>query len=77
MVVLHGVRFISNGLTMEEFHDFLTKKKIDVENFQKNDNQLYYKWLELFLEYGKASFDQQKKFLFNDIRRKYPFAASK
>lgn len=58
----------------EEFHEFLKKKKIDVENFQKNDNQLYNKWLDLFSEYGKASFDQQKKFLFNEIRRKYPLS---
>ncbi len=59
-------------MTEIDFIDFLKKKKINPETFQKYDPVLYKNWLDYFIIVGKNSFDQQKKFLFNAQRKKFP-----
>lgn len=72
VVGLLGVQFGLNGLmTEDDFVLFLKKKKIDPELFKKSEPVLYEEWLKIFLTVGISSFDQQKKFIFNNLRKKY------
>jgi hypothetical protein len=53
------------------WEEYCIKKKIDSEAFRKNEAE---KWLELktiFEQIHPNSFTEQKKFLINDIRRRY------
>lgn len=55
------------------FEEYCVKKKIDPETFRKHD---FLKWQELeqvFLQVSEESFTQQKKFLINDLRRRFPY----
>lgn len=71
-VGLLGEQFGLNGLmTEDDFVLFLKKKKIDPELFKKSEPNLYTEWLKIFLAVGVSSFDQQKKFIFNSMRKKY------
>jgi len=58
-------------MTENDFIQFLKKKKIDYEKFKSSEPLLYNQWLNIFLVCGHQSFDQQKKFLFNALRKKY------
>jgi hypothetical protein len=58
-------------MTENDFISFLKKKKIDSEKLKAEEPLLYKDWLKLFLVAGSNSFDQQKKFLFNALRKKY------
>ncbi|MFM1914056.1 MAG: hypothetical protein RIR51_1909 [Bacteroidota bacterium] len=54
-----------------DFIEFLNKKNIDPEKFQKNDLELYLDWENSFSQMSENSFTLQKKFSINKIRRKY------
>lgn len=54
-----------------EFDEYLKQKKIDADAFQKADQARFGEWNELFKTIHPDSFTAQKKFLINDIRRRY------
>lgn len=54
-----------------DFIEFLNKKNIDPEKFQKNDLELYSDWEKSYSQMSENSFTLQKKFSINKIRRKY------
>jgi hypothetical protein len=60
-------------LSLEEF---LQKKKIDVTALSKHMPELWNEWQALWQEMSPQSFDAQKKFLFNRLRRRFPLSAS-
>lgn len=53
------------------FEEFITKKKIDLVQFEKDDTSLFYEFKKHFEAMGEKSFDHTKKFLFNKLRRLY------
>lgn len=57
---------------MEEFEAYLKSKKIDAKAFRKHERQMWEAWKQLFAEVHPNSFTQQKLFLINPVRRKYP-----
>jgi hypothetical protein len=54
-----------------EFEEYLKQKKIDNVAFRKADQTRFEEWNELFKTIHADSFTAQKKFLINDIRRRY------
>lgn len=54
-----------------EFTEYCIKKKIDPEKFLAGDPEKYKEWERLFNEVHPDSFTEQKKFLINEMRRKY------
>ena len=54
-----------------EFEAYLVQKKIDSAAFRKTDPVRFREWSELFDTMHPESFTAQKKFLINDIRRRY------
>lgn len=56
------------------FKDYLEKKKIDPANFAKSEPALFKKLKEYFVQVHPESFTMQKKFLINDLRRKYHYS---
>jgi len=54
-----------------EFEDYLKVKKIDSVAFSKADSGRYAEWKTIFQTMHPDSFTAQKKFLINDIRRRY------
>lgn len=54
-----------------DFDEYLIQKKIDADQFQKNEPDRYTEWKREFGQVSPASFTVQKKFLLNDTRRKY------
>jgi hypothetical protein len=54
-----------------EFEEYLKQKKIDAVSFKKNAPARYVEWQELFVTMHPESFTAQKKFLINDIRRRF------
>lgn len=57
---------------MQEFEEYLSSKKIDPVAFRQAEPEIYNEWQQLFSELHPNSFTQQKLFLINPIRRKYP-----
>jgi hypothetical protein len=57
---------------MEEFEAYLTSKKINAEAFRQHEPRVWEEWSRLFAEVHPNNFTQQKLFLINPIRRKYP-----
>lgn len=55
-----------------DFVEYLTSKKIDSKAFQENDVASWNEWNQMFELLHPNSFTQQKLFLINEIRRKYP-----
>lgn len=53
------------------FEEFLKNKKIDENLFKNNEPERWNTWKTLFEQMHPNSFVAQKKFLINDIRRKY------
>lgn len=53
------------------FEEFLTKKKIDLEQFLKAEPNLFAEFHNHYSQMGPKSFDHSKKFLFNKLRRAY------
>ena len=54
-----------------DFNEFLDKKNIDFLKFQQNEPSIYSDWKELFCLVHPDSFIAQKKFLINNIRRRF------
>jgi len=54
-----------------EFEEYLKAKKIDSTAFNKADSGRYAEWKAIFQTMHPDSFTSQKKFLINDIRRRY------
>lgn len=54
-----------------EFEEYLKGKKIDPAAFKKADLERYTEWERIFETMHHDSFTAQKKFLINDIRRRY------
>jgi hypothetical protein len=54
-----------------EFEEYLKQKKINADHFKKNDPARFEEWQALFTTMHPESFTAQKKFLINDIRRRY------
>ncbi|GGC02042.1 hypothetical protein [Dyadobacter sediminis] len=54
-----------------EFEEFLKQKKIDATAFREADETRFSEWKELFPNMHPESFTAQKKFLINEIRRRY------
>ena len=54
-----------------EFENYLTHKKIDARLFRQLEPDRYAEWEREFAQMNPVSFTGQKKFLLNDIRRKY------
>jgi hypothetical protein len=54
-----------------EFDEYLKLKKIDSEAFRKADAPRFQEWEGLFSTMHPESFTAHKKFLINEIRRRY------
>jgi len=54
-----------------EFEEYLKLKKISLDAFQREDAVRYTEWKLLFETMHPDSFTAQKKFLINEIRRRY------
>ncbi|NIJ51692.1 hypothetical protein [Dyadobacter arcticus] len=54
-----------------EFDEYLIQKKIDAQAFKKADAPRFLEWEGLFLTMHPESFTAHKKFLINEIRRRY------
>lgn len=54
------------------FQEFLAQKKIDAARFQAAEPARFAEWEDLFPHLHPESFTMQKKFLINDVRRRYP-----
>jgi len=54
-----------------EFEEFLKQKKIDASAFKAADQTRFSEWEALFPNMHPESFTAQKKFLINEIRRRY------
>jgi hypothetical protein len=55
-----------------EFEEYLLKKKINAQGFRKAEPAMWKEWEELFAQIHPDSFTQQKLFLINPIRRRFP-----
>ncbi|MFC5408152.1 hypothetical protein ACFPMF_02435 [Larkinella bovis] len=53
------------------FEEFLAGKKIDENQFRQNEPIRYHSWKAEFEQLHPESFTTQKKFLINEVRRKY------
>ncbi|MCE7065506.1 hypothetical protein LZG73_09445 [Dyadobacter sp. CY326] len=54
-----------------EFEAYLRLKKIDPQTFKSQDSARFAEWETLFETMHPDSFTAQKKFLVNEIRRRY------
>ena len=54
-----------------DFEEYLKNKKIDSDAFRKAQKEKWNELKTLFEQVHPESFTAQKKFLINDIRRKY------
>ena len=59
-------------MSVEDFVLFLEKKKINKDTFRVEEEEMYAKFQELFLQIGERSFSQQKLFLLNKLRLRFP-----
>lgn len=53
------------------WEEYCISKKIDAKAFQQSDSQRYQELKTIFEQVHPNSFTEQKKFLINDLRRKY------
>lgn len=58
------------------FDEFLGLKKIDAARFRAAEPARFAEWAELFPRLHPESFTMQKKFLINDVRRRYPMPST-
>ena len=54
------------------FAEFLVQKQIDATRFEAAEPARFAEWAALFPRLHPESFTMQKKFLINDVRRRYP-----
>jgi hypothetical protein len=57
------------------FEAYLSEKKIDPAAFRENEPERWEDFRNLFGQVHPNSFSAQKKFLINDLRRKYHLAS--
>ncbi|WPP49024.1 hypothetical protein [Catalinimonas niigatensis] len=57
---------------MQEFEEYLTNKKIDAKALRETEPHLWEEWISLFAKVHPNSFSQQKLFLINAVRRRFP-----
>lgn len=62
---------VENAIHTMTFDDYLRLKKIDPEQFLRNEPTRYAEWEKEYASMHPDSFTVQKKFLLNDTRRKY------
>ena len=65
------MRIYCEKIGIMEFEEYLRLKKIDQQTFSTVDSARYAEWKELFTTMHPDSFTAQKKFLVNEIRRRY------
>jgi len=53
------------------FEEYCIKKKINSEAFQQQEPDRWMEWKQLFELMHPNSFTEQKKFLINEVRRRY------
>jgi hypothetical protein len=53
------------------FEQYLISKKIDIKAFRQHEAERFHEWETLYAQLHPESFTAQKKFLINDMRRKY------
>ena len=53
------------------FEEYLVTKKINIQEFSNYEAERFQEWKQLFSQVHPESFTAQKKFLLNDVRRKY------
>lgn len=53
------------------FEEYCIQKKIDIYRFEKSEPERFVEWKNLFEQVHPNSFTEQKKFLINQIRRRY------
>ncbi|MCU0445803.1 MAG: hypothetical protein MUE85_12895 [Microscillaceae bacterium] len=58
------------------FEEYLKNKKINFEAFQSDAPTKYEEMKIIFVQIHPESFTAQKKFLLNNLRRKYPLIDS-
>ncbi|MPR36893.1 hypothetical protein [Salmonirosea aquatica] len=56
---------------MLSFEEYLVQKNIDQAQFQAAEPARFLEWGTLFASIHPDSFTAQKKFLINDVRRRY------
>ena len=56
---------------MISFQEFLAQKNIAEDRFRAGEPETFLEWETLFSEIHPDSFTAQKKFLINDIRRRF------
>jgi len=61
-------------MALPTFEEFLAAKKINSRAFQQAQPQKWQALREIFEQMHPESFTAQKKFLFNDLRHKYPLS---
>jgi hypothetical protein len=62
-------------LPVMDFEAYLVSKKIDSAAFRQNEPERWQEFKTLFDQVHPNSFTQQKLYLINPIRRKYPLKA--
>jgi len=55
------------------FTEYLEGKKIDPDLFKEQEPMLYRQWEEIFSQLLPDSFTQQKLYLINPLRRRFPY----
>jgi hypothetical protein len=58
-------------LIMLTFEEYLAQKNIHQEKFRQAEPNRFQEWERLFQAVSPDSFTNQKKFLINDVRRRY------
>lgn len=58
---------------MPEFEEYLNGKKIDPQQFKAAEPERWQDFEQLFYQVHPNSFTQQKLFLLNPLRRRYPY----
>ena len=53
------------------FEEYLVSKKINAGAFRSGEASRFVEWQQLFEQVHPDSFTAQKKFLLNDVRRRY------
>lgn len=59
-------------MDLATFAEFLENKKINSQTFQQTEPEKWQALAKLYEQMHPESFTAQKKFLFNDLRHKYP-----
>jgi hypothetical protein len=61
-------------MNLMTFSEYCIKKKINEEAFRQAEPQRWQEWSSIFAQMHPNSFTEQKKFLINEVRRRYLLA---